>query len=197
MHLERLIQVLKDYTAMQKDVNDTKDANKIQDYFVENKEGIINDYHHIIDHHLNEDNISKLKSDQAFRHIYNSVMAQKSELECDINQCMMFKRNHSHREDDNKRSDIKRNVGMNLLDSIHSYFIHSVDTGARLIGGELKHDDEESKGKRSDCFDVELNRLRAYLSQKAQKLIEIRGHQRVTNNKFLTKVDNKQTDDIG
>ena len=47
---------------------------KIGSYFNQNKKFLINNYHHLLNKHLNEDNLSKNKSNQEFKQIYNLLI---------------------------------------------------------------------------------------------------------------------------
>lgn len=79
--LNRLIEILK-YSKQQTKSND----NDIDSYFHENKQVIINDYHHILNHHLNEENNSTLKSNENFDYIYNILISDDNDLKSVMSQ---------------------------------------------------------------------------------------------------------------
>eukprot|EP01084_Bolivina_argentea_P017368 32455_1 len=187
--LNRLIKMLKYYKAQTVDDNEKIDA-----YFNENKKFIINDYHHILDCHLNEDKISTLESNNNFECIYNILINDKNNLNCDISKCIIYERNTRDRNINDDNKDI--NVAMDILDSIHSYFIHSVDTGVRYFISN--HEDDEKKTERIDnYFDSEICMLRERLSKRNG----IIGLNRIKQ-KFMTqttinkqKIENKDEDE--
>ena len=52
-------------------------------------------------------------------------------MKCDTNKCCIYKGNNGKREKQETRDEI--NVGMDILDSNHSYFIHPVDSEDQII----------------------------------------------------------------
>ena len=105
----------------------------------------------------------------------------------------MYDRNNRQRGLDTIASKQTINVAMDILDSIHCYFIHSVDTGSRIIHHkeEIKtsNNEEEHDDELNNHFDAELNNLRAKLS--AIRENNGRTMNRVKNNKFVTQITNK------
>eukprot|EP01084_Bolivina_argentea_P308631 533728_1 len=67
-HLKRLMKAL----IFHKTNHDNNE--NIQIFFNQNQNTIIDDYHHLLDQHLNEDNLSKIKSDKQFQEIYNILI---------------------------------------------------------------------------------------------------------------------------
>eukprot|EP01084_Bolivina_argentea_P235485 396241_1 len=188
--LNRLIGVLRFYKMKQN--SNTQIAEEIKTYFMKNKENIICDYHHILNQHLNEDMYSKTKCDQQFKQIYDILM--NNDLKCDINKCKIYKRCHREREKYSADTENKINVEMDFLDSIHAYFIHSVDSGFRNIVNKKKSPQNNSnKIKDNPYFDEELNNLQK-LSR--NKLINIRGNDRMKHNKFVTQITNDEEQKI-
>eukprot|EP01084_Bolivina_argentea_P001995 3681_1 len=158
---------------------------------------LINDYHHILEHHLNEDKNSKLSVADQFREINHRIMSKENNLYCDIAKCKCFCRNNRERENTSIRSDDKyTSIYIDLLDSIHCYFIHSVDTGYRIINTDKYDTAHENICNENVAYDKELSQLKAYLHSKRQKLQNIRGLNRIQNNKFMTKIlDPDENDD--
>eukprot|EP01084_Bolivina_argentea_P082462 149317_1 len=133
---------------------------------------IIVAYHHILDQHLNEDNINSVETNQAFKNIYKHLM-KTNDIKCDINSCKIYKRNMRMREKESINcSDKQICMKIDLLDTIHCYFMHSVDTGYRILNND------------------ELKPLNF-----KQIHEECRGNSRCSYNKFTTNIDIK-TDDI-
>eukprot|EP01084_Bolivina_argentea_P024879 46317_1 len=110
---------------------------------------LMNDYHHILDKHLNDDTISKKKIQKQFELIY-AEMVDMNGLYCDIKSCDIWKRHHRIRE----HTQIEH-VFVDIADTIHCYFLHSVDIGHRMIGTQYK--------QYMAAKDVDLTQLRQYL----------------------------------
>eukprot|EP01084_Bolivina_argentea_P001994 3679_1 len=91
---------------------------------------LINDYHHILEHHLNEDNMTKHKSNEAFKLIQQIL--QQNNLICNIHTCPIYVRNNRMREKDTIECDNHAFIYIDLLDTKHCYFMHSVDIGYRI-----------------------------------------------------------------
>ena len=142
---------------------------------------IINDYHHLLNLHLNEDNLSKNKSNQQFIQIYD-LLTNDSNLKCDISKCLMYVRNN--RERDNNII----NVEMDILDSIHCYFLHSIDDGIRFLNDD--HDDYDKNDKQNEYFDFEINNLKNKLLQRINIRNKLRGLDRIKKSKFVTCTQN-------
>ena len=65
--IKRIIQMLKFYNIHYNNYDEI--SKYLQDY----KQNLISDYHHILNHHLNEDRISQNQSDEQFQWIYNQL----------------------------------------------------------------------------------------------------------------------------
>eukprot|EP01084_Bolivina_argentea_P306763 530145_1 len=147
---------------------------------------LLNDFNHLLSHHSHE-----------FEEIYNILMNQDNNLKCDINKCEMYKRNNRQRNCDksnDKWSTEIIHVSMDFIDCIHCYFMHSVDTEYRMMDRnesdniETIHLDVDT----NSYFDKEIKELRHTLSLKQTQGMELRGFDRIKNNKFVTQVENKQ-----
>ena len=107
----------------------------------------------------------------------------------------MYKRNNRDRNNnDNIYKDI--NVAMDLLDSIHCYFIHSVDQGIRCFKSD--HDNKENEevqerktNENDEYFDSEISILRNRLSKRKG----IIGLNRIKQNKFITQIITNNQDE--
>eukprot|EP01084_Bolivina_argentea_P295276 508306_1 len=155
---------------------------------------ILNDYHHILDHHLNEDNISKTKSDEQFTYILNEI-----NFKCELITCNRYIRNNRQRETRKLDYDCNLSMYVDLLDTIHCLFLHSTDTGYRIIPQSLNtiikmwphiNDDHDNKlnNNHNLSYDKETVQLKAYLSQKRKLLQAVKGTYRLYNNKFMTPI---------
>ena len=183
--LIRLIDALKFYKHQDS-------TEKIQTYFNENKSRIMNDYHHLLNDHLNEDNVSKIKSDEEFNQIYEILISEQNDLNCDINECIMYKRNNRQRIGNSEQKDPDCeteeiiNVSMDILDSIHCYFIHSIDNGIRRIDIDEDEDTKNNEDENNVYLDKEIKALRSRLSLQQNRMCDLRGMDRIKNNKFIT-----------
>ena len=143
--------------------------------------------------HLNEDNVSKTKSDQQFQKIYKTLMDDMN-LKCDINECIMYKRNNRQRENtlNTANKDII-NVEMDILDSIHCYFMHSIDDGINNNQEEKKENTNiDKESEMNEYFDAEINNLRVKLSKRVNRMTELRGINRIKQSKFVTQTSYKK-----
>eukprot|EP01083_Nonionella_stella_P240223 839977_1 len=179
--IQRILRLMMQYKNQTETEENSQHMDKINDY-----QTYINDYHHILDKHLNEDRISAAQCNQQFELIQQQMI--DNNLSCDINKCKIYTRNNRARELDAievKHSENEsEHVLVNLLDNMHCYFIHSIDIGYRVIRG-LNH---EHKQKDSDnmVYDSRIEHLKSYLKSRRENLKQTRGENRFTNNKFTT-----------
>ena len=171
--LKRIISLLKYYN------NNHQNYNGIEQYLEKYSSHLIEDYHHILDKHLNEDKISKLECNKQFEMIYNEI-TNKHNISCDITNCKIYSRNNREREILN-------------IDGINDcYFLHSVDTGYRIIQKLIDNKvEEQTNGDKGDNYnecDMKMKQLQLHFSQRREKLQKIRGHRRINNTKFMTHI---------
>eukprot|EP01084_Bolivina_argentea_P193196 331485_1 len=166
--------------------------------YLHNNEGIhlVNDYHHLLDQHLNEDNINSINCDKEFERIYNKMINNKNNnLKCDISKCEIYTRNNRQRETklfDNINDD-DLCFYVDLIDSIHCYMLHSVDSGYKIIyhPNDTKIDDDNEH----ICVDKEIERVKLHLKSKREKLKNTGAFNRINNHKFVTDISSENTDD--
>eukprot|EP01084_Bolivina_argentea_P084624 152977_1 len=181
--MERIIDALKFYQK-----NNALNNDKLSEYLIKNCKQLINDYHYILENTLNEDNIPSSEANTQFAKLYNELV-EKNGLLCDITKCNIYLRNNRERETQlNECNDKHLLTYINILDSIHCYFVHSVDVGYRILH---KLDNESVTQVDSIGSDLELSRLKSYLHTKRQKLRQTRGTCRFQNNKFMTQIAQK------
>ena len=179
--LKRIISMLQFYD------NNHMNYNALNEYLTKYKFHLISDYHHILNNHLNEDNISSIKSNQQFNQILNII--KDNNLQCNIQKCAIYTRNNRQRETTNiECNDNKLSIFIDIIDTIHCYFMHSVDIGYRIIHNlnEEKEDDNNDDINVSDAYDPQMRRLHDYVQRKRKLLQSIRGEKRIFNNKFMT-----------
>eukprot|EP01084_Bolivina_argentea_P025576 47566_1 len=103
---------------------------KLDPYLSSNtsKSSIINCYHHILQH-VNEDVRDNSTIDKEFKFIQDKIVRHNN-LKCDIDSCKIYKRNNRQRETHQTETHGNKSltVFIDLLDSIHCYFIHSYDS---------------------------------------------------------------------
>ena len=188
--LNRLIQLLIFYKS------EYMNTKEVEVYFNENKAKIMSDYHHLLNEHLNEDIISSMTSNSQFKHVHTKLL-HENKLQCDINKCKMYRRNQRDRNVSSEDNAEEITVGMDILDCIHCYFIHSVDDGIRFIDNIHEAKKAESDDESNEYFDREMQRLSSQLSQKMNRIIGVRGSNRLKQTKFVTEIfeDDTKIDD--
>eukprot|EP01084_Bolivina_argentea_P254305 427505_1 len=169
--------------------------NKFVKYLLSNKEYIVNDYHHILNVHLNEDNTPKRQNYRAFQFIYETF---NNKINCNITNCCIYSRNNRQRETEKlfeMGSDSELAAYIDILDTIHCYFIHSVDVGYRIINQFSNKTNTKDRlynnNNQKMCHDPELVDLKTYLETKRKGFRQIRGNNRVQTNKFMTTLTKK------
>eukprot|EP01084_Bolivina_argentea_P023620 44095_1 len=175
--------------------------NEVSNYLEKYNENsnLIADYHHILDRHLNEDKISESKSNEQFETIHQQIA---NNLSCDISKCYIHSRNNRHRDTTNIDCQDDKHLSMfiDIMDTIHCYFIHSIDIGYRIIH-TLDEDDKEDDNiddtiTDSIAYDVNMARIRKHLRLKRKKLESIRGRRFMTHlttkSKFMTHIENQK-----
>ena len=82
---------------------------------------LINDYHHILIQHLN--NKEKHLNEANYLFI-NSLICKV--IDCKISECKLYLRNGRDREQEQRKLEEEKedNVYMELLDNMHTYFVH-------------------------------------------------------------------------
>eukprot|EP01084_Bolivina_argentea_P249395 417473_1 len=146
----------------------------------------MNDYHHLLQCHLNGDSLYQQQIDKQFKYIYTKIMNsnKNNNLLCDINQCKIFCRNHMENENDTYNDKYS-----NLMDCIHSNLLHSVDIGFNTIDDVYENISINTQDKIENIYyDKQLHTLRNYLKEKRNNLTNVRGDKRMDNNKFMTKL---------
>eukprot|EP01083_Nonionella_stella_P103065 294073_1 len=134
--------------------------------------------------------MSKRKSNKQFELIYKQIL---SHLFCDITRCEIYCRNHREREVQYIECDSHNQLlpmFIDLLDSIHCYFCHSVDIGYRIIHKLPPMDAHTAHG----AYDSEMAQLRDYLSLNEEILQQLHTKKHWRNNRFMTKL--KQADAV-
>eukprot|EP01084_Bolivina_argentea_P072906 132341_1 len=157
------------------------------------KSHLINDYHHILTKHLNDDTNSKVQVNEQFQTMYHHITNKPNNLCCHINKCNIYSRNNRFREFSNtlqlECNDKQLLIYIDILDSIHCHLIHSVDIGYRIIDA-----DNINNGTNNECdsnniaFDIDMHRLKSYLSSKRKNVWNARGENRMQNSKFMTQL---------
>eukprot|EP01084_Bolivina_argentea_P091660 164971_1 len=163
------------------------------DYMKNNKNiNIINEYQHILLNHLNlKDN--KLNSNN-YAFINSSTT---KDIQCKILNCSLYKRNSRDRDNERNKQTVDQNAlyYIDLLDNIHTFFVHGYDTGFRVKRNCHNNDDtnewkEENEDFNKLFFDSEMKLLQNKLKAKRNNLCSIRGDERIKHNKFLTNFKN-------
>ena len=139
---------------------------------------LLNDYNHIIIDHYTADPHS----------ILHQITSGHAHFHCDIDGCHSVTRNHRNREtqpvlnvDGHRKESLSQSqlVDLDLMDSIHCHLLHSLD-----IGYQMHSDHHDRKSPEYP----DLKSLRKHALNKRKRLLQIRGVDRVRNNKFKVAV---------
>eukprot|EP01084_Bolivina_argentea_P269194 457439_1 len=156
---------------------------------------LLNDYHHIIMDHINT------KNETTFQSVYDVVSAKNK---CNIKTCISSKRNRRDRTKCNNISDFdsnniqhsKLNFYLEIMDTIHMYFVHAFDCGLRTPSAELTefridNNSDEKLEKQMENKWVQFVKKKIRSSRKM--LNEIVPERLLKNNKFYTDVSTPET----
>ena len=96
-------------------------------------ENILDDYHHILIEHLSNKSVHEINEE--FNNLH--TMLRRENIHCDFGKCSSIRRYHCIRENiDNLEQQSLRSDNLqfyiDLMDTIHCYFIHSFDLGMRI-----------------------------------------------------------------
>eukprot|EP01084_Bolivina_argentea_P101485 181942_1 len=206
--LQNLSQILHFYETTQKNKdNDIFEIEKLMvQYMQSNKyQHLISDFHHILLDHLNEENSAKNATN--YERV-NNICAKY--ISCDIITCQCYTRNGRNRENDdlkqdsaNKQHDQYGQIIIDMLDNIHTYFIHGFDTGFRIKSDALKYkidaNNNDIKSDDKEIFqlhiDQQMKTLSNHIQTKREYLVKQRGLDRIDNNKFLTNIPQEEKDE--
>ncbi len=167
--------------------------NDLISFIHENKREILDDYHHILYEHLNEDKTSQTECNEQFNLIYKCIFNNKNNVFCDISNCCVYLRNNREREKTLVEYETDLAVYMDIVDSIHCYFIHSVDSGYKILDYNFDDDEKdinENENENEICFnDFKFEKIQKYINLRRKHVIEARGLQRFSHNKYQTNLD--------
>ncbi len=182
--IQRIIMVLKFYQMINENDNINDEHSELILEYFEGYKHLINDYHHITVKHLNSSTASK--NNHKFRLIDQEIGKY---IKCNVNKCKQYIRYSRNRENiDETTKHIKdENVlfYIDLLDNIHCHFLHSYHVGFRSKFTMTNNADIKPKQL---YYDKEMEQLKSSLNNKRQHLVTVRGLNRISNNKFLTKI---------
>ncbi len=142
---------------------------------------ILNDYIHII--HTHSDNLEEI--------------CNKFNIHCKLDNCNGLRRNRrndineSNKKNNHNEIGIDDMVMIDILDQIHSYLLHSFDTGYKLTKDERGAVMEEHKDNDAEFAFTKMTKL---LTEKRQIFDKLYGKQ--NNSKFVTKTHEKGDEEI-
>ena len=160
--------------------------------YISSYKQLINDYHHILNYHLNEDiNNANCKN----RNKSQELIYKQLNHYCNINNCQCYIRQHRIREDDEKEYQHNQNnynqefiVYRDLLDTIHCSLIHSFDNGYTIKYKTLQSMIEETEDDTQ-----QLIKIKQYLLFHKKRLQKVRGQKRFQlNNKFFINITHEK-----
>eukprot|EP01084_Bolivina_argentea_P141172 248108_1 len=157
-----------------------KSNNDVVLRFFDEYRNLLNDYSHILHHHLNKRNND---NNLQFYSVYKQVTKY---IKCNIKQCEQYTRNNRIRERDNhiQKHNEEAIFYINTLDTIHCNLLHSYDQGFKI--NSYNYDDKTYSNHKSEYNDTKLNSLRTHIIDKRKYLERIAGHDRIQNNKFTS-----------
>eukprot|EP01084_Bolivina_argentea_P061857 113078_1 len=146
--LNKLIKELKLYQKYNK--KDTEMRNVDDEQYIQ----LINSYHHMLYCH---------SKNRDCEYIHNCIISE-NDLFCDINKCQIYVRNSRITEND-CHENVDKNTGkyIALMDVIHSYFIHAVDIGFRIVNENVDINNDDNDNENNVYFDRQLAQLQSYL----------------------------------
>eukprot|EP01084_Bolivina_argentea_P166039 288361_1 len=155
-------------------------------------------FNHILTTHL-RDNKSIQQSNNELELIHAYIM-QKIQT-CKLEHCSKYKRNNRNRERENILSistniiDHESEYYIELLDTIHCFFVHTFDCGFRIHSDVFNDIISINKHQQYDEINDDIHhdkimtKLRPLLQSKRDKIRQIRGVKRTQNTKFITKTE--------
>eukprot|EP01084_Bolivina_argentea_P201714 344759_1 len=167
--LNRVVEILKEYESIN---HYNTDEYQIEQFIVEYMRNIqyddlINDYHYILKEYS-----------QRFEIMNASI---KNQVACEIATCKSYQRNcrdlSSYHSEEKKHHEIETCFYTDVLDNMHTFLVHSYDTGFRLK--------EKDKMNQSS--------LKSFFRSKRSDLIKVRGRDTIMHNKFCSKLDGSAT----
>eukprot|EP01084_Bolivina_argentea_P177063 306262_1 len=199
--IKRLKYILSYYQFIN-DNNQKEETQKLLiEYIATNKyDNMINDYHHILQTHL------QTKEGPSNYQFINESMSRS--IKCTFDNCAFYARNNAYRESDTSTDSTQKEEDpmglfyMNLLDNIHSYFIHGYDAGFRMRVSNKDDEKEAPKAETDEEFDEnkdyladpEMNRVQVFQKTQRERWRESRGNERLNQNKFVTNTEALTTD---
>eukprot|EP01084_Bolivina_argentea_P278504 475815_1 len=197
----------------------TKYLNEYENMSIENIEATFNnktypfltdDFNHVLFDHLSDDKTIKKKTLE-FQSIHNHIMSNISS--CSLEKCSKFKRNNRNREMQKMSINHETEYYLDIMDTIHCFFVHAFDIGFRMKSDELHNitknsindnnnktemkysddinidaDMDDENGIQLDLKDPTLTTLSNILKSKRERLQNIRGTERTSHTKFVTNV---------
>eukprot|EP01084_Bolivina_argentea_P273455 465809_1 len=158
--MHRITQHLQTYQLIENDIIDDID------FMMQMNEFIIDDYHHILIQHLSHKHIGHINEEF---NLLNHELNKK--IYCNVDKCSSIKRYHRIRE--NIPSQIIRSPELqfyiDLMDTIHCYFIHSFHLGMRVKLNKYYNSNDFMECKYTatelDCYDQQIKTIKRRLNQ--------------------------------
>ena len=179
LSIERIVSALQEYQA--------RDLDEIIASFDKNSHPYLSDdFNHVLLRHLGDDK-QVAESQREFFAIHQHIASKLKP--CALEKCGKFSRNNRDREKQDgqgKKLDKEVEYFVDVMDTIHCFFLHSFDIGYRIaVDGnadetELKVADGDDSDDEDDD-DSEMQRIRRVLQSKRKRLQGIRGADRCAN----------------
>eukprot|EP01084_Bolivina_argentea_P126464 223914_1 len=190
-HINNIIISLKYYSEINQNQNQ-----KMKEYvnYVNDTDtiNIIQSFHHVLTVHLN---VTKAENIENFEYIHSKITADIQQ--CSLPNCNSFIRNGRDRHEEQKYDnnyDYTTMFYIDLLDSIHTFFVHSYETGFRIKWKDIQIPDEA----KMNFVDAELQYVQDVIKNIRKELSKINGiiPKQHENNKFTTQQFSKVEEEI-
>ena len=205
--LKRIKSILSFYKLISKD--DDFGA-EICSYIKNNQyRDLVNDYQHILTKHLNHR--STKQNNLNYDYINNTT---SNLIPCDLFKCSAYLRHSRDRDNNNNDNVIDKNINPEILfyidfiDNIHTFFMHSYNTGHKIkynINDSKKEEEEDEDDEITDdvtslYVDKEMISLNNKIKECRKNLVSLRGSNNIKKSKFnndvsiINKVDHNKDD---
>eukprot|EP01084_Bolivina_argentea_P065952 120229_1 len=155
---------------------------------------INDDFNHVLLNHLGDQHTLQFTKKQ-YEDIYD-YMTQNYLSTCSLVHCEKSIRNNRARESNSQMSvDSKTQYIIDIMDTLHCFFMHSFDVGFRIRSKDLIDIDETKQNDYDLYTDSQMEKLSKILDRNRKQLQNVRGLQRLSTSKFVTDMKNDDNDD--
>eukprot|EP01084_Bolivina_argentea_P271991 462985_1 len=165
-----------------------KHASDVTNYISDsNYVHFVNDYQHILTKHT-ATNYEEI----------NDLMTEN--IKCNVSNCVFYERNeraprgrNQHDDDTVKIFDKYEIFYADIMDNIHTFFVHGYDMAYRT---KIDFDNIDLDNDSNSYCDKQLTKLKSEIDNKRKEIVRLRGEDRMNNNKFVTNMQFDQNNDV-